>query len=104
MVLLIFVSKYPIIPIEIVWITIPGRTSFGPGENITVDKFKMVEKAEYFLHDLGFKQVRVRMHRDLARIEVGGGQRPLLAAEAVMDKIAAHYKLAELPCISGNSV
>lgn len=65
---------------------------FGPGEKITVEKLKMVERAENFLQDLGFKQVRVRMHRELARIEVGGSERTVLAAEEVMDKIAAHLK------------
>lgn len=65
---------------------------FGAGEKITLEKLRMVEKAEDFLQDLGFKQVRVRMHKDLARIEVGGSERQFLAAEAVMDKIAVHFK------------
>ena len=32
------------------------------GESITRQKLVMVEEAEDFLHDLGFKQVRVRLH------------------------------------------
>ena len=43
---------------------------FVYGENITAEKLKMVEKAEQFLFDLGFKQLRVRIHGLLARIEV----------------------------------
>lgn len=65
---------------------------FEASEKITLEKLNMVEQAEYFLHDLGFKQVRVRMHRDLARIEVGGGRKNILAAEAVMDEIAVYLK------------
>ncbi|MCW3134349.1 MAG: ATP-dependent sacrificial sulfur transferase LarE [Methanophagales archaeon] len=41
-------------------------------EKITVEKLKMIEKAEDYLKDVGFRQVRVRLHRGgIARIEVG---------------------------------
>ncbi|MBR4790568.1 MAG: ATP-dependent sacrificial sulfur transferase LarE [Treponema sp.] len=44
---------------------------FVYGEEITEQKLKMVEKAEQSLLDLGFKQLRVRIHgENLARIEV----------------------------------
>jgi len=41
------------------------------GEEITKEKLKMIELAEHYLLDLGFKQVRVRHHGNVARIEVG---------------------------------
>jgi len=40
------------------------------GEKITKEKLKRIEKAESFIFSLGFKQVRVRCHEKLARIEV----------------------------------
>ncbi len=40
------------------------------GEIITVEKLKMVEEAENRLFDAGLKQVRVRCHGRVARIEV----------------------------------
>lgn len=40
------------------------------GETITNDKLRMIEKGEEYLQDLGFKQFRVRLHKNLARIEV----------------------------------
>ncbi|MFQ5888180.1 MAG: ATP-dependent sacrificial sulfur transferase LarE, partial [Candidatus Hydrothermarchaeales archaeon] len=40
------------------------------GEKITHVKLDMVEKAEDFLRGKGFRQVRVRHHRGIARIEV----------------------------------
>ncbi len=40
------------------------------GEEITREKLKMVDLAEQYLLNLGFKQVRVRHHGDIARIEV----------------------------------
>lgn len=43
---------------------------FVYGETITEEKLKMVEKAEQLLLDLGFHQVRVRIHGTMARIEV----------------------------------
>lgn len=44
---------------------------FVYGEEITAQKLKMVEKAEQALLNLGFKQLRVRIHgENLARIEV----------------------------------
>lgn len=43
---------------------------FVYGETITEEKLGMVDKAEQFLIDLGFKQVRVRIHGSMARIEI----------------------------------
>lgn len=40
------------------------------GSPITRGKLAQVERAENFLHSLGFKQCRVRHHEDTARIEV----------------------------------
>ena len=43
---------------------------FPYGEEITEARLGMVERAEDFLRDSGFAQVRVRIHGDMARIEV----------------------------------
>ena len=43
---------------------------FVYGELITEEKLAMVDKAEQRLLDLGFRQVRVRVHGSLARIEL----------------------------------
>lgn len=43
---------------------------FVYGETITEQKLSMVDRAEQLLLDLGFHQVRVRIHGDIARIEV----------------------------------
>jgi len=43
---------------------------FPYGEPITLEKLRRVERAEDFLRHLGFKQLRVRSHGNLARIEV----------------------------------
>ena len=41
------------------------------GEPITPDKLAAVAAAEKALHELGFRQCRVRHHGDVARLEVG---------------------------------
>ncbi len=43
---------------------------FVYGENISVEKLKMVDAAEQFLLDKKFKQFRVRIHGEIARIEI----------------------------------
>ena len=43
---------------------------FVYGETITKEKLEMVDKAEQLLLDLGFHQLRVRIHGKMARIEV----------------------------------
>ena len=47
---------------------------FVYGEKITRERLAMVERAEQFLLDLGFREVRVRVHGDLARIETGAAE------------------------------
>jgi uncharacterized protein len=42
------------------------------GQVVTIEKLSMVDKAEMALKQLGFRQVRVRHHGDVARIEVAG--------------------------------
>lgn len=39
-------------------------------DEITEDKLKLIEKAEDYLFQLGFKQFRVRYHNKIARIEI----------------------------------
>ena len=43
---------------------------FAYGEPITEEKLSMVEQAEDYLRELGFGQLRVRVHGTLARIEL----------------------------------
>jgi uncharacterized protein len=43
---------------------------FVYGETITEEKLRMVDRAEQLLLDMGFHQIRVRIHDRLARIEV----------------------------------
>ena len=65
---------------------------FPYGERITAGALERVERAEQWLLDagLGLRQLRVRSHGDLARIEVPPGDIPRLAARAA--EVAAALK------------
>lgn len=43
---------------------------FPYGETITLEKLNRVEKSEEQLHEMGFSQLRIRSHGDLARLEL----------------------------------
>lgn len=62
------------------------------GELITQEKLSMIDQAEAFIMQLGFRQVRVRQHEKLARIEVA--PKDLAEIVAVADTVTA--KLQEI--------
>ena len=57
------------------------------GEEITEEKLSMVDRAEQHLLDLGFKQVRVRFHGDLARIEIPVADNPRIVDPSIAQQI-----------------
>lgn len=65
---------------------------FPYGTKITLPKLKMVDEAEQFLLDLGIKQVRVRHHGEIARIEVSQEERVQFFDAEIMDKIGEKFK------------
>ncbi len=65
---------------------------FPYGERITPEKLRKVDKAEEFLRKLGFRQVRLRHHDSLARIEVDRGKIALLLDKERREKIINHLK------------
>ena len=60
---------------------------FVYGETISEEKLKMVDKAEQLLLDLGFHQVRVRIHGSIARIEVLPAEFEKLMEERVRNRV-----------------
>lgn len=65
---------------------------FPYGNKITLPKLKMIDKAEQFLLDMGIKQVRVRHHGEIARIEVAPEEREKFFNIEFMDKISYKFK------------
>ncbi|MHC6180440.1 ATP-dependent sacrificial sulfur transferase LarE [Clostridium sp. JNZ X4-2] len=65
---------------------------FPYGNEINSKKLKMVEDAEQFLLDLDFKQVRVRHHGEIARIEVAPEERIKFFNLDMMNKVGKKLK------------
>lgn len=65
---------------------------FVYGETINEKKLGMVDKAEQLLLDMGFHQVRVRIHGNIARIEVLPGEITKIVEEKNRMKIASKLK------------
>jgi len=59
------------------------------GRPVTRENLSQVEQAEEALHTLGFQQVRVRHHGDLARIEISRSELPRALNIETLDRITA---------------
>jgi uncharacterized protein len=59
------------------------------GRPVSAENLSQVERAEDALHSLGFPQVRVRHHGDLARIEIAREDLPRAFDLTVLDQITA---------------
>jgi len=62
------------------------------GRPVTRENLSQVELAEEALHTLGFRQVRVRHHGDLARIEIARPELPRALSLETLDQITAALK------------
>ncbi len=62
------------------------------GVEITRDALKRIERSEEFLKSLGFGELRVRSHGDIARIEVPEGEFPRFSEKAVREAVAGRLK------------
>ena len=65
---------------------------FVYGETITEEKLGMVDKAEQLLLDMGFHQVRVRIHCMMARIEIEPEEFEKLIEEENRNRIVEEFK------------
>ena len=62
------------------------------GMRVTLEKLHEVDQAEHFLHNLGFRLVRVRHHGDIARIEAPAEDLPRLFENDVHTRIVTALK------------
>ncbi|MBQ7198378.1 MAG: ATP-dependent sacrificial sulfur transferase LarE [Selenomonadaceae bacterium] len=65
---------------------------FVYGESISAEKLEMVDKAEQFLIDKGFKQIRVRIHGNIARIEILPDAFDKFLEKNFRDEVATKFK------------
>ncbi|MBD3413690.1 MAG: ATP-dependent sacrificial sulfur transferase LarE [Candidatus Aminicenantes bacterium] len=64
---------------------------FPYGSALTQEKLSKVEKAERFLRGIGFSQLRVRDHGDLARIEVLFNEMSFISKDLIRKKIVNEF-------------
>lgn len=62
------------------------------GRPVTAENLLQVERAEEALHRMGFAQVRVRHHGELARVEIARGDLARALSMAVLDEVSAALK------------
>ncbi len=62
------------------------------GEKISKAVLKKIEKAEDFLCSLGFKQIRIRYHHPIARIEIEKDEIPRILQRNIREKIIRKLK------------
>lgn len=67
-------------------------TRVAYGEEITEEKLHRIEMAEQFLIERGFRQERVRLHGNMARIEVPPEDIPRLMAAGVREEICEAFR------------
>ena len=65
---------------------------FAYGETISEEKLAMVDRAEQLLLDLGFHQVRIRIHGTIARIELLPEEFPKILADDVRKNVYLQLK------------
>ena len=70
------------------------------GEKISKSVLKKIEKAEDFLYSLGFRQVRVRYHYPIARIEIEKDEIPVMLRPKIIEKIIKRLKKLEFEYIT----
>ncbi|NLD18632.1 MAG: MazG family protein [Clostridiales bacterium] len=70
------------------------------GEKISEEKLKAIYTAEQVLRSMGFKQVRVRHHNDVARIEVLPAHRAGFCNEELMDEVNEKLKACGFKYVS----
>lgn len=65
---------------------------FVYGEEITEEKLHMIDRAEQFLIEHGFFEERVRMHGNIARIEVPPEDIPRLASDEIREAVYDRFR------------
>lgn len=62
------------------------------GSPVTVEKLRQVEEAEKYLYSLGFRQLRVRHHDNLARIELVPDELEKIMQEEIRNKVNERFR------------
>ncbi|HKD50438.1 MAG TPA: ATP-dependent sacrificial sulfur transferase LarE [Candidatus Acidoferrum sp.] len=64
------------------------------GTEVTPERLALIERSEAALRDLGFRQFRVRIHDNLARVEISPGEMPRAMSPEMATAISERLKTA----------
>ncbi len=64
------------------------------GTEVTPERLALIERGEAALRDLGFRQFRVRLHENLARVEIAPDEMPRAMSPEMASSIASRLKTA----------
>lgn len=67
-----------------------SRVAYGTA--VTPEILARIERGETFLRDLGFRQFRLRVHGELARIEIASDELPRALSAEMFQKISTYLK------------
>lgn len=70
------------------------------GREVTREVLEQVEKAEESMRQLGFRELRVRHHGELARVEIARNELPRALSMEMLDAITAEIKKAGFKYVS----
>ncbi|MGH9475258.1 MAG: ATP-dependent sacrificial sulfur transferase LarE [Terriglobales bacterium] len=62
------------------------------GVEVTPDVLARIEQGEEALYELGFRQVRVRYHREIVRLEIARGEMPRALQMDMADRLTAIFR------------
>ncbi|HEY3062737.1 MAG TPA: ATP-dependent sacrificial sulfur transferase LarE [Chloroflexota bacterium] len=69
------------------------------GDRVTPEKLERIGRAEQALHELGFRQLRVRHFADRARVEIAPDELPRVHAELLASEIELRLKSLGFPSV-----
>ncbi len=62
------------------------------GTPVTLDTLNKISQGEAYLHNLGFRELRLRHHGDIARIELNPEDMPIILKDEVRNGVINHLK------------
>src|SRR5262245_5545241 len=69
------------------------------GDRVTPEKLERIGRAEQALHELGFRQLRVRHFADRARVEIAPDELPRVSAETLAPRIEGALLALGFPAV-----
>ena len=67
---------------------------------IKIDDLKLIEDSEFYLHNMGFPEARVRLHKNMVRLEINPDNFSIFIDENTRNRIISFFKEKNIEFIS----